>query len=152
MAMPAEMKLQWIEAATLALQVAIEQVDAPDIRLGELAECTVTGKVLRVFVGNLECGTHLSFRMAVYSENPPPGDCYQDVKKLRAANLIEAYLEMDANKPGVWSARDTLLIEEIGNEPVLLTWLRQTVGQNKSDEKLRVSNLTKFWRRILGRA
>ncbi len=151
MAMPPEMKLQWIEAASLAVQVAIERVDAPDIRLGELTECTVTGKVRRVFVGNHEFDAHLTFRMAVYSKKPPLGDCYQDVEKLRAANFIEAYLEKDADEPGVWRACDTLLIEEVGNEPILLTWLRQAVAQNNSEEKARVSNLTKLWRRLLGR-
>jgi hypothetical protein len=152
MTMPPEMKLQWIEAASLVVQVAIERVDAPDIRLGELAECTVTGKVRRVFVGNYECDALLSFRMAVYCEKPPPGDCYQDVEKLRDANFIEAYLEKDADEPGVWSARDTLLIEEVGNEQILLTWLRQAVGQYNSEEKASVSNLTKLWRRLQGRA
>jgi len=56
---------------------------------------------------------HLSFRMAVNCEKPPPGDCYQDVEKLWAANFIEAYLEKDADEPGVWTARDTLLSEEV---------------------------------------
>jgi hypothetical protein len=82
--------------------------------------------------------------MAVYSEKPPPGDCHQDVEKLRAANFIEAYLKKEADEPGVWSACDTLLIEEIENAPILLTWLRQAVEQDNPEEKVRVSNLTKL--------
>lgn len=151
MVMSPKMKLQWIEAASLAVQIAIERVDAPDIRLGELAECTVTGKVRRVFVGDYECDACLSFRMTVYSEEPPPGDCFEDVERLRAANFIEAYLEKDSDEPGVWRACDTLLIEEVSNEPILLTWLRQAVAQDNSEEKTSVSNLTKLWRRLLGR-
>ena len=150
MAMSSKTKLQWIEAASLAVQVAIEHVDAPDIRPGELAECTVTGKVCRVFVGDYKCDARLSFRMTVYSEKPPPGDCREDVARLRSANFIEAYLGKDADEPGVWSARDTLLIEEVSNEPILLTWLRKTVAQDNS-EKAPVSNLTKLWSRLLGR-
>lgn len=152
MTMPAKMKLRLLEAATLVVHVAIEHIDAPDIPKGKLAVGTVTGKVRRVFVGNYEFDTPISFRMTVYSESPPPGDCYQNVHKLRATDFIEAYLEKDADEPGMWNAIDTSLIEEIREEPIQITRLRQTVGQNNPEEKIPESNLTKLWKRLLGRA
>lgn len=127
--MSPKLKLRWLKAASLVVQVAIERVDAPALCPGEAGEATLTGEVRRVFRGDYACGARISFRMAVYSERPPTGDCYQDIERLRAARVIEAYLVRDVVEPRAWSALDTWLVEALSDEPLFLKELKRRVAR-----------------------
>ncbi len=153
MTMPARQKLEMLEAASLVVQVAIDRVDAPEVGSGELADCTVTGRARRVFSGHWDQDAELSFKVTVYSQNPPPGDCYQDLGKLRQTPFVEAYLDRDG-KSDTWGALDTGLVHELGNEPGLLVELRRAVAataevQEPPDNGR--SGLRAFLSRLLGR-
>ena len=150
--MPIAQELEYLRGAELIVQVAVVRVDVPDGPMGELGECTVTGRVRRVFRGDCAKDTSLRIVVPVFSDDPPLGHGYQDLTRLRSAPFLEAYLERSRNEIDAYRALETALPDELGDAPEYLTALEREIasaqaGPGRSARRA----LRSFVDRLLGR-